>query len=58
MMTDIEIAVDRHIDHQIQGIKIATELFDKRDKLLEARKKAEQEWQVAKEQFERELLGE
>lgn len=27
LMTDIEIAVDRHIDQQIQGIKIATELL-------------------------------
>lgn len=40
-----------------QQVKIATELFDKRDKLLEARKKAEQEWQAAKEQFEKELFG-
>lgn len=41
-----------------QQVKIATELFDKRDKLLEARKKAEQEWQKAKQKFEESLLGE
>ena len=41
-----------------QQVEIATELFDKRDKLLEARKKAEQDWQKAKRHFEETLIGE
>lgn len=39
-------------------VKIANELFDKRDSLVEARRRAEHEWQRAKEQFEKDLLGE
>ena len=39
-------------------VKLANKLFQKRNQLLEAKKKAADEWQAAKYQFEKDLLGE
>ena len=43
-------------DYDVQ-VHLASKLFEKQKLIIEARKKAEQEWQSAKAQFERELLG-
>lgn len=43
-------------DYDMQ-VYLASKLFEKQKVIIAARKKAEQEWQTAKTQFERELLG-